>query len=301
MPQVCYPLCMEYNYTTYAQNFEDIYIYKFFQLFRNYYENFQDWENFIDIGVWEPVQDNVSKHFIDLNWRGLLVEANPDYVERLKKEYSKNQNLKVLNYAVSSSTEESMTLFIPEKTTGWASLNEAHVKQLPETYRKLNVSTITLNKLIELLDKKIFYIKIDVETYEEEILRTFINKSNVVIFVLEGINENIVELMLKKDYTYAFNDGINGYFVNNLFNKISKPSHFNVVNEANWRISPGHWLAQDLMGTISRLSAENNRLLESINVLSDENGKILNELSLILNSRSMKLTSPLRKLKKLFI
>ncbi len=318
---------MNLNLTSYAQNFEDIYIYKMFQTFKNYYDNPLDWTNFIDIGVWEPIWDNVSKNFIDLHWQGLLVEANPYFVEKLNLEYSQNVNVQVLNFAVSSTNQNNIRLFIPEKTTGWASCNEDHVKRLSENYTSISVPAITLNDLIQFLGRKIFYIKLDIETLEEEILRTYINDGNVILFVVEGVNKNIIELMWEKNFYYSFNDGINGYFVNNSFSKISKPKHVNVVDDAIWRLSANSWLVKDLMKFQSQIRGDYNKTLNELSLISDENkwlkdeynktlnelslisdenkwlkdeyNKTLNELSLIVNSRSMKITRPIRKIKKL--
>jgi FkbM family methyltransferase len=282
---------------TWAQNFEDIYIRKFYDNFANQYVDSDKFMNFIDIGAWEPVLDSVSKHFIDSGWSGLLIDANPEIVKKIKNEYLGNKNISVLNFAVTNSNQKYVSLFVPKNTTGWASLNVGHVESLSEDYSCIKVQAIGLDDLILSYNKFIFFVKIDAETYEENIIQPHVNNGQVVLFVLEKVSDKIIDLMKKKNYDYKFNDGLNGYFVNNNFDKVKSPLPINVIEDANWVPAKKHFLAASL---VSEYNLKIEELKEQIVKLNFENVKLELNLNQVTNSLSMKVTLPLRKLKNLF-
>ena len=103
--------------------------------------------------------------------------------------------------------------------------------------------------------------------------------------------------MKKKNYDYKFNDGLNGYFVNNNFDKVKSPLPINVIEDANWVPAKKHFLAASL---VSEYKIKIEELKEQIVKLNYENVKLESNLNQVTNSLSMKVTLPLRKLKNLF-
>ena len=60
---------MTHSFKSYAQNFEDVILYRALGSIRNGF--------YIDVGAQHPEIDSVSKAFYDLGWRGVHVEPVP--------------------------------------------------------------------------------------------------------------------------------------------------------------------------------------------------------------------------------
>ena len=90
------------EFISYAQNFEDIYLYRTYSILSSQGEIPSNALNkiIVDIGAWEPVADSVSALFIELHWRALLFEPQPSLTKKLLAYYNSYNNVEIFGTAV---------------------------------------------------------------------------------------------------------------------------------------------------------------------------------------------------------
>jgi FkbM family methyltransferase len=196
--------------TSYAQNFEDIYLWQLNTIFAQRYPNLvKEYETFCDVGVWHPIIYNVSRSFIQSGWKGVLVEPNPEYFNLIESEYGNLENLKLMKVAASSSNGNAI-LNVPHLGDGLA-----YISSEQESVKKsIHIETRTLDYILKNSGiSNLFYLKLDVEGHEFEILKSYSFEVRPVIICVEGINEKIGLLLKKKNFRRIFYDGLNSYFL----------------------------------------------------------------------------------------
>jgi FkbM family methyltransferase len=120
---------------------------------------------------------NQSEMFLKLGAKIIAVEPNPDLIEGLKKRFSGKEVI-IVNKGISSL--DKTLKFKIFKDLGHCTFADEHpTSQKP--LRVIEVETITLNSLIKDYGKPKF-IKIDVEGFEYEVLKTLKQKINMICF-----------------------------------------------------------------------------------------------------------------------
>lgn len=228
---------------SYAQNFEDIYIFKIRNCFLEIFNGICLPKTFIDIGANHPQIDSVSKYFIDDDWNGLLVEPNPFYYDLLLKEYKDNLNVKVFCNVISGNSGEVREFYIPEKTAGHASLIKENVNGLNENFQTLKIKSKSIDDLFDYFDDSVFFVKLDVEGAEYEILSNWKRDIQVFLFIVERPNSQTINLLRRKKYKFIFFDGLNGYFIPESLSRDIEINPINVVDDLDW-VTPSGWLSR---------------------------------------------------------
>jgi len=185
---------------------------------------------YIDVGSWHPSIDSVTKYFYDRGWNGINIEPVVEYNERVKEERPRDINLPI---AVSDHMGVFPFSFIPE--TGLSTFHEENAKNGENmTGRQIetrNVITWTLGRVCEVYvprGKKIEFLKIDVEGYEEQVLvganfHSYRPKIVVVEATVPGTQdatavpawENWEHILLSQDYEFLEFDGLNRWYRDN--------------------------------------------------------------------------------------
>ncbi|KCZ99521.1 FkbM family methyltransferase, partial [Hyphomonas oceanitis] len=199
--------------TSYAQNFEDIILWRALKQIKNGF--------YIDIGANDPTRDSVSKLFYDRGWRGVHVEPAAEFADKLEQQ---RPDEKVIRAAVS--TKKSKLQLVYFEGTGLSTSNlEVAEKHIDSGYvhETIRVPTITLEKILNDLDvPDIHWLKIDVEGMEGDVLKSW-GESSVRPWVLlvestrplssketHGFWESEV---LNRGYEFAYFDGLNRFYV----------------------------------------------------------------------------------------
>lgn len=75
---------------------------------------------FLDLGAWDPFKFSNTRALYEKGWGGVFVDASPDAVIRLVKEYWRDPNVKVISGAVTleSTIPQKMNLTADAMTTG---------------------------------------------------------------------------------------------------------------------------------------------------------------------------------------
>ena len=125
---------------TYSQNFEDVMLAR---ALSDVKEGF-----YVDIGAWDPREHSVTFAFYEKGWRGVNVEPNPIYLERLNSERPSDVNLGV---AVGECNGIQKFYIIGDTglSTFDASVAQDHGIQRGYNVQEIDVNVVTLNEIFE--------------------------------------------------------------------------------------------------------------------------------------------------------
>src|SRR5947209_3002580 len=128
------------TFVSYAQNFEDVLLWRALGNLEG--------GRYLDVGAQDPVIDSVSLGFYEAGWRGIHVEASPDYAEKLR--ISRPDEI-VIQAAVTHASRpiEFYEFANTGLSTGRADIAQRHAGAGREP-RKIVVPSITLQSLLEM-------------------------------------------------------------------------------------------------------------------------------------------------------
>jgi FkbM family methyltransferase len=177
---------------------------------------------YIDIGACDPVLESVSKLFYDNGWRGINVEPDIYYYEKLKIHRSDEI---ILNLAVSDSIKKIKFYQFEKRGLSTCNLDVVKMHLLEGLTKPIEkeIPTISMDSLLEKsYGKDIQWLKIDVEGYEKNILQSWKNsKIRPWIILIESTipnsqKENFKEwesIILNKGYEFIYFDGLNRFYL----------------------------------------------------------------------------------------
>ncbi|WP_051298547.1 FkbM family methyltransferase [Marinobacterium litorale] len=246
--------------TSYAQNFEDVILWRTLGEFGP--------GCYIDIGAQDPLIDSVSQLFYEKGWRGIHIEASPQYAEKLRLARPDEQ---VIEAAVDSEPGE--LLFYRFDETGLSTGNPevaALHRKAGYTCSEIRVPRISLDEVfLSMADgSEPLWLKIDVEGMEKSVLASWRESSIrpwvvVVESTLPGSKTEAFQgwesLIIKKGYQFVYFDGVNRFYLHQsrleLSTLLSTPpnvfDHFSLSGTASNSFSD-HWKAQLHEETVQR-------------------------------------------------
>ncbi|MEH2075531.1 MAG: FkbM family methyltransferase, partial [Nostoc sp.] len=203
------------TFISYAQNFEDVLLNR---VFKDKIKGF-----YIDVGALHPTVDSVTKAFYDIGWSGINIEPIKEFYNLFEQERSRDINL---NIALSNS-EGNLEFFQVVGQPGNSTLNKEIAEKIAqEKGLELSHNIVSVKTLAEVckeyVDRKIDFLKIDVEGTEEEVILggnwdVFRPTILVIETTLPGTNirceNNIPTFLMEKGYQQVFFDGINDYYI----------------------------------------------------------------------------------------
>ena len=187
------------------------------KLIKNYFESLNNDGFLIHIGICDYEKDFFKPYFEKKNFRGLLLEANPLFIDDIKKNL--NPNFKVINILVDDNEKSKFLYHVetkslnkyPEYVKGICSVNKKnliqhHIKE--KDIRKIEVESKKLSRIIKEENiSKIDFLIIDVEGLEFNILQDFLKNTNFkanIIFEMKFMKKveifEILDLLKKNEY-----------------------------------------------------------------------------------------------------
>lgn len=199
---------------SYAQNFEDVMLWRALgHVVGGLY---------VDIGAQHPLVDSVSMAFHEAGWRGVHVEPVPAYAQLLREARPGDTVLQVALGAA----EGTLELHVIEDSglsTAVSEYADQHRDQRGLPARSVQVPQLTMRSALQhLAGRDVHWLKIDVEGFEEQVLRGW--DSTVLrpwIMVVEATRPGSPELdfagwdsmITGAGYRFVYFDGLNRFYV----------------------------------------------------------------------------------------
>lgn len=277
---------------SYAQNAEDIILNR---ALCNVEKGF-----YIDVGAQHPIMDSVTKLFYERGWRGVNIDPVPQWFELLKKDRPHDINLRV---AVGSA--QGKERFFAIAGTGLSTSDPDLARQHKEAgyaANELDIEIRTLNSICEEYSiHTVHFLKIDVEGAEADVIRGFsFRQVRPWIVLVEAVApvalrdgarspmqtyQGWEEMLLAHDYQYAYNDGLNRYYV--------AKEHSELLELLSVQANPldafvryeelqKHHRIIDLEDRVRQLTSATRHIeLDRISKLETDNAQLIGRLSLL--------------------
>lgn len=227
------------TFISYAQNFEDIRLWRALKQFENGF--------YIDIGANDPTHDSVTKAFHDRGWTGINVEPMQHYYDALCQQRPTDTNLQ----CVASDSSEDLILYgIPG--TGLSTVDPATAQQRTALGMDIHRQTVKARTLTSICEqyaqnRPIHFLKIDVEGHEETVLRGMdFAKWRPWIILIEtpwARDHTWEHLVTDAGYEAVLFDGINTWFLANEHIDLKPAFEIPPCNLDNFQLCQGHALA----------------------------------------------------------
>jgi len=199
--------------TSYAQNFEDVMLWRALGHIQN--------GNYIDIGAQDPIIDSVSLAFYERGWHGIHIEPTEHYSTLLR---AQRKGDTIIQAAIGNKPGL-ITLF--EIPGGGLSTCDNFVADQHRhrgiSVNEVTVPCVTLESIFDMcIDKEIHWLKIDVEGLEKEVLLSW-GASTILPWIV--IVESTVPLteidthhrwefiLVERGYVPVYFDGLNRFYL----------------------------------------------------------------------------------------
>ncbi|WP_332876217.1 FkbM family methyltransferase [Massilia sp. S19_KUP03_FR1] len=253
------------SFVSYAQNFEDVMLWRALKHIPN--------GTYVDVGAQHPVVDSVSKAFYEHGWRGIHIEPVAEYASLLRAD---RPGETVLQVALAQ-TEGVLELNVFADTglsTAVDRYSALHQQQHSAAHSTVTVPVLTLRSALRNLEgKDVHWLKIDVEGFEEQVLRGWDSQLlRPWIMVIEATVPASAEtdfagwdpILLTANYTFAWFDGLNRFYVANEHAELlaaftSPPNVFDAVRLsglASSELCRGVMIAHDLERDVMQRAAQ---------------------------------------------
>lgn len=149
---------------SYSQNGEDIIL--------NYYLRKKK-GLYVDVGCHEPVVLNNTHLFYENGWKGINIDANPEYIEKFN--LVRKRDINVCALVGNSNKTEKFYIFDPGTlSTISQKQKRLYLKAGYKLKKVINIPCVSLSSLLEqnLSNAKIDFFSIDTEGSEMEVLRS---------------------------------------------------------------------------------------------------------------------------------
>ncbi|MGZ4976593.1 MAG: FkbM family methyltransferase [Methylobacter sp.] len=212
-PALPTPAKPDVGITSYAQNFEDVMLWRALGRIENGF--------YIDVCAHDPVVDSVSKAFYEHGWRGIHVEPLPEYAAAIRQD---RPDERVVEAVLAAQAGTQTYYHIPKTglSTGSKEFATRHQKDGWKV-NEITVPAITLATLFdEVGSRPIHWLKIDVEGMEADVLTgwgTHLARPWVVVVGATEPNSQTTtchlweSFLLDRDYTFVYFDGLNRFYV----------------------------------------------------------------------------------------
>ncbi len=177
---------------------------------------------YIDIGSQHPISNNNTYLLHKRGWNGINIDLDKKNIELFNISRPNDINL---NYAISD-TNGFTNLYFYHDSSPINTLNKDVSDYQKATVKKIKkIETHTLDDILKKVDfkKKIDFMNIDVEGYENKVLAGFdINKYKPSVVSVEFLDLKMKNLELKNNnINNLFSSDLYNYFINNNYHFVN--------------------------------------------------------------------------------
>ncbi len=201
------------SFISYAQNFEDVMIWRALQHVTNGF--------YIDVGANDPTLYSVTRAFYDKGWHGINLEPVAEFFQKLSAQRPRDTNLQIGAGEVAGSFP-----FFDIPDTGLATSDPAIAQKHRAGGWTVNTLEIPVLPLSEICSQHvhgdIHFLKIDVEGAEKSVLLGMdFKKWRPWLMIVEAtvpmsqetVHQSWEHLLVDADYDFVYFDGLNRYYV----------------------------------------------------------------------------------------
>ena len=204
------------GFLSYAQNFEDVMLWRALGHVSN--------GMYVDIGAQHPRIDSISRAFYERGWRGVHIEPVPAFAQLLRADRPDETVLQVA-LGEHEGTLELNVFADTGLSTAITSYAERHQVERGYAVERIQTPVLTLKSALAwLAGKDVHWLKIDVEGFEEQVLRGWDSQRlRPWILVVEATVPNSTEtdydkwepLVNEAGYRFVYFDGLNRFYIAN--------------------------------------------------------------------------------------
>ncbi|WP_342245208.1 FkbM family methyltransferase [Pseudomonas sp. OTU5201] len=242
------------TFISYAQNFEDIRLWRALKFFENGF--------YIDVGANDPSVDSVTRAFYERGWRGINIEPAQAFHDALCEHRPNDTNLR----CAAGDGEKELTFYdIPGTglSTLDADLARTHKDAGYDVQTKVIKSRTLRSICEEHAPKTIHFLKIDVEGHEESVLRgmDFSKWRPWIVLVETPFDRSPTweRIITEASYRFIQFDGLNSFYLAeehlNLIGAFETPPSF--LDE--FKLCYGHHFSFPVGELENALAAEKQR------------------------------------------
>lgn len=178
---------------------------------------------YVDVGAADPDDDSVTKAFYLRGWSGINVEPADEHAARLRSERPRD-----LTVQVCAGVDEGSLTLHHVVGTGLSSVVEASIDSLAETSYEVVDVNVRVRRLDAILEeagfagRPIHFLKIDVEGFEESVLRGIdlltwrpwvVVAESTAPRSTEQVHSSWEPLLIDQGYHFCLFDGLNRFYV----------------------------------------------------------------------------------------
>jgi len=268
-------------FVSYAQNLEDVMLWR---ALKHIEKGF-----YVDVGAQHPIIDSVSKAFYERGWRGIHIEPVPQYAELLRKDRPDETVLQVALADIEGTLELNV---IPD--TGLSTFVDAYAQRCKaeegHEHQRIEVPVLTLKSALRTLaGKDVHWLKIDVEGFEENVLKGWDSQAlRPWIIVVEATIPVSPEtnyaswdpILTAAGYHFVYFDGLNRFYVSNEHAELAEafscpPNIFDNVRLSGLASSElCRGLIESQQATEKQLATKAEKLAAELNAANEHNAKL---------------------------
>lgn len=148
----------------------------------------------IDIGA---CKGDDSSFYLLKGFDVIAVEANPNLCEEMQIKYKESVDvglLKIINRAIHHQSGCKLDFYI-NSFEEWSSLNIKSKATTENSFEKIQIQTISLDKIIEQVENELYYIKIDIEGGELDAITSLRQSQKLPKYLSFEVNYDINKVL----------------------------------------------------------------------------------------------------------